>query len=217
MSLEKKVKPVWLGLTPYDLALTQQQEAWTAARSGSEGFILGLEHPAVVTLGKRGNEQKDLRYDPDKSAVSVVHVDRGGQGTLHSPGQLVIYPIIPLSAWHIHVREFVELLQSAIQVWLKEKGVDAHRAPDEPGIYTSVGKIGFVGLRVERGITRHGIAINVYNDLSLFNLIRSCGKEVENFDSLKRYGINQELKSLFQEWCRCFAKTLGLTIGPFSA
>jgi lipoyl(octanoyl) transferase len=215
----KQIHFEWLGPTDYASGLELQHQAWTRCREEGRTTILGLEHPPVVTLGKRANEKMDLktsRADLNTLGIQVADVDRGGEAVLHSPGQLVIYPIFDLEKWDISVREFIEILEKSCVRFLEQLQVKAHVGADEPGIYTAKGKIAFVGLRVDRGITRHGIAINISNDLSLFEHIRCCGKADETFDRLAHYGVNATQVQLFRRWSECLKWSLNLTPRPNS-
>ena len=136
---------------------------------------------------------------------------RGGQATLHAPGQLVIYPCVHLTRIGIGVREYVGLLERTTQNFLKDLEIDSTPNPNEPGLYTEKGKIAFFGIRVTHAIASHGIAINVTNDLSLFKLIRSCGVDGEAFDSIserKKKFPSAPLKQLFALWVNHFRKEL---------
>jgi lipoyl(octanoyl) transferase len=164
----------------------------------------------------------DLQVAEDvlKERGIELHISpRGGQATLHTPGQLVIYPCVHLTRIGIGVREYVSLLERTTQNFLKDLRIESTPNPEEPGLYTKKGKIAFFGIRVTHAITSHGIAINVTNDLSLFKLIRSCGVEGETFDSVstaasgsgsarKKSPPPGPLKRLFALWVNHFRKEL---------
>jgi lipoyl(octanoyl) transferase len=204
----------YIGRKPYAEALLYQQELHRSLHeeiaSGHKprGIVLGLEHPAIITLGKRGDALKDLRLNPSADALAitdVVQVERGGQATLHSEGQLVIYPILPLLAWGIGARTYVESLQRATQDFFSAYNIPTHFNENEPGLYTRNGKVAFFGVQIRQGISMHGVAINIVNDLNLFSQIRSCGKDQENFDRLNPHTQSLlSLESYFQNWQRCF-------------
>jgi lipoyl(octanoyl) transferase len=196
------------GMTEYSKALEIQKNQVEKASYGDDAFLIGFEHPTVVTLGVRGGE-KDLNLSKEafeKKCISVVRVERGGEATLHSPGQLVIYPILPIKIMRIEVREFVRKLEEATIAFFSHFGVDCQRGKQEPGLYTASGKIAFIGIRVDRGVTYHGLAINAFNDLSLFQMIRSCGVQNESFDSLKNHGINASQAQLFDTFSTFFQR-----------
>lgn len=159
--------------------------------------ILGLEHPFVITLGRRAKEVP---------AGPVIRVERGGEATLHSPGQLVIYPIVKIRG-RIQVREWVELLQQVTARSLLAVGLETSAGP-HAGLWTSKGKIASMGLRITDGVSTHGLAINVCNDLSLFNRISPCGmKPGSAMDSLASQDISMGTEALFQLWCEEFARS----------
>lgn len=187
----------WLGLVDYEKSLRVQEETWQKSFSQEKNFILGLEHPSVITLGKRGNSAEDLK----EAKLPVVSVDRGGQATIHSPGQLVIYPIINLKKKQMGVREFIEgLNQTTIQL-LQSYNMKAWWNEKSPGVYTHKGKVAFTGIRIDRGVSRHGISINIKNDLNLFQQIVSCGVAEAHLDHIK---TQDSIEKVFQKWCELY-------------
>jgi lipoyl(octanoyl) transferase len=152
----------------------------------AEGLIgdqlLLLEHPAVLTLGRQA-EDGHIRARPSelrRRGIEVIRVERGGEVTYHGPGQLVAYPILRLGDRGILVRPLVRALEAAMIDTCAAHGVTADRREGHPGCWCAVGeprprKIGALGIRVERGVTYHGIALNVDVDLADFELIDACG------------------------------------------
>ncbi|MCB0350820.1 MAG: lipoyl(octanoyl) transferase LipB [Bdellovibrionales bacterium] len=217
------MKQEWLGLTDYVSAVQLQDKIIDRAslvnllahsEAGPGETILGLEHPLTITLGKRADILKDIKApirELKAKQVAIVGVERGGQATIHNPGQLVIYPIINLRERGIRVRDYVHALEDVTKRFLADYGVTACCRGEEPGLYTIRGKIAFFGVRVKRGMTSHGVAINVSNNLEDFALIRSCGKEGEVFSSLNDFNVKVELEPLFRLWCDYFQTALGLT------
>jgi len=211
------MEQIWFGQKKYTEALALQKDHHEVVRQTKvEGFILGLEHSSVITCGPRTNSGLDLKMNPHQyreMGIEIFEVDRGGETTLHSPGQMVIYPILSLRQLGLGVREFVGALEEATILFFKYFGVETHRGELEPGIYSENGKIAFIGIRVDRGITRHGIALNIQNDLTLFQNIRSCGVDFERFDRLANH-ISLEPNAmqikLFPLWSRCFEKYVDL-------
>jgi lipoate-protein ligase B len=202
----------YLGSLSYAEGLAAQDQALEQLRSNKslKGLVLGLEHrEPVITLGKRGRPDDDLkasREELEAMGFEVVESPRGGQATLHAPGQLVIYPCVDLGRMGLGVRDYVCLLEKTTIRFLAHQGIEAWRGGDEPGVYTAKGKIAFFGIRVSRGMASHGLAINVSNDLELFNWIRSCGKEAESFDAVALSARQDEngpgtgLETLFHLW-----------------
>jgi lipoyl(octanoyl) transferase len=199
----KRVMPGtrWLGQMDY-------VESIQVTQAMHEEQIWGLEYPLTITLGKRADPLKDIKVSIKilrEQNVQIVGVDRGGQATLHNPGQLVIYPHLDLRARGLKVREYVGLIESVTKKFLEKFGIEAFCRGDEPGLFTVKGKIAFFGVRVQRGFTSHGLSINVRNSLSDFGLIRSCGNAGENFSSMQDYGVNAPLSYLFNQWCAEFS------------
>ena len=145
------------------------------------GKILLVEHPAVYTLGKSGNEQNMLVTEEYLKGLGAefYRIDRGGDITFHGPGQLVCYPIIDLDAIGIGVRRYIEALEQSVIDLAKEYGIDAHRSEGASGVWVSQGshlvKLCAVGVRASHGVTMHGLAMNVSTDLKWFHLINPCG------------------------------------------
>ncbi len=171
------------------------------------GKIFGLEHPTVITLGKRGSLSLDVNVSEEE--IQVVEIDRGGQATLHSPGQLVIYPILNLRRLNLGVREYVETLEKVTIHSLKQLGIAAERG-HQPGVFTPNGKIAFVGVRIRRGISSHGISINFSNDLNLFQNIRSCGVQNASFDRVYNYHTDFKIHDFFENWQNLFRQAIKL-------
>lgn len=130
-----------------------------------------LEHPPVFTLGRAARAEHLI----DPGRIPVVPVDRGGQVTYHGPGQLVLYALIDLRRRGLGVRRLVGLLEAAVVALLQRRGVVARRSPGAPGVYVDHRKIAALGLRVRRGCSFHGLALNVDCDLEAFERIDPCG------------------------------------------
>jgi lipoyl(octanoyl) transferase len=130
-----------------------------------------LEHPPVFTLGRNAKTENVL----DAGAIPVVRTDRGGDVTYHGPGQLMGYPILTLRARRIGIREHVLRMERAIVAGLAAMGVKARRREDCVGVWTERGKIASIGVRVAKGRTMHGFALNVSCDLAPFGRINPCG------------------------------------------
>jgi lipoate-protein ligase B len=208
-----EIKSQWIGTVSYSVALElQNQIAQKILTDQTQIHVLGLEHPSVVTLGKQGSVQKDVLVNLstlEDLNIQYYQVDRGGHATLHNPGQLVIYPIANLKECDIGIKDYVCLLTKVTQEFFRKKNVETFCKEKNPGLFTSKGKIAFFGLRVLRGVTLHGLSINISNDLEEFSLIKSCGKEKENFDQLNSYLIQSEnLEALFFEWNQIFTAHL---------
>ena len=139
--------------------------------------VLLLEHPPVITLGRRGSlaDVYLLPEDLARRGISVEKTTRGGLVTYHGPGQLVGYPIVKLRARGLSVPGYVHALELAVVDALGEIGVEAFVNEGHVGVWTSVGKIAAIGVAQRHGVSLHGFAINLQPDLSHFDLINPCG------------------------------------------
>ena len=173
----------WLGRIGYDEAHALQKRLVADRAEDRIGDqLLLLEHPPVLTLGRNANPANILA-SPEAlraCAIEVVHVERGGEVTYHGPGQLVGYPIVALAPRGLMIRPLVRALEAALVATCAAHGVEAARRDGHPGCWcdldgASPRKIGALGLRVERGVSYHGIALNVTVDLAGFELINPCG------------------------------------------
>ncbi|MCX7977793.1 MAG: lipoyl(octanoyl) transferase LipB [Bdellovibrionaceae bacterium] len=194
----------WLGLLPYAEADKLQRELQDLIARGRQEVILGLEHPTVLTLGVRGGEKKEIGFAP----IEIVKTDRGGMATLHNPGQLVIYPLVNIRARKMRLKDWICILTSTTQACLAKKGIQTYCRGDLPGLFTEKGKIMSLGLRINAGVSRHGIAINVNNDLSPFALFSPCGVRGQNMDRTAEYEPGLTTQNLFSAWCQEFSEKL---------
>ena len=187
----------WLGLIDYREAWRLQKRL-VEERVGGEApdTLLLVEHPAVLTLGRQADESH-VRATPGELArrgIELIRVERGGEVTYHGPGQLVAYPIVKLSERGILLRPFVRVLEGALADSCRALGVEADRRDGHPGCWVdSAGarprKIGALGLRIERGVSYHGVALNVTVDLAGFDLIDPCGMpDVESTSIARELG-----------------------------
>ncbi len=177
------IAATWLGRIDYHEALALQKRLVAERADHRIGDqLLLLEHPRVLTLG-RTSDPAHIRADPATLAargIEVVRVERGGEVTYHGPGQLVAYPIIALAGRRLMVRPLVRALEAALAATCAAHGVSGGRRDGHPGCWCDPDgpdprKIGALGLRVERGVSYHGIALNVTVDLADFELIDPCG------------------------------------------
>ena len=171
-----------LGTLPYNDAWKLQEEHHARVAEGGEEAILLVEHPPVITLGRRPTTIENLLASSDllqQRGVELVQSDRGGDITFHGPGQIVAYPIVRLADHKLSVGSYVHGLENVVINTLAEFGIGACVDPKAVGVWTShngqPGKVCAIGVRVKRGITLHGLALNVSTDLSYFNLIVPCG------------------------------------------
>ena len=164
----------WLGRVPYGEADRLQRALHERA---ADDYLLLLEHPHVYTLGTTADPAHVL-VPPATVGAELVHVDRGGDVTYHGPGQLVGYPIVTLPEWRDGLRDvvaYVRLLEDVLIGALAGFGIEAHREPRYTGVWVGDEKIAAIGVKVARGRTRHGFALNVDPDLAMFDHIVPCG------------------------------------------
>jgi lipoate-protein ligase B len=175
-----------LGTVPYREALELQRRLRDRRAAGElQDLLLVLEHPPVYTKGKR-SEPADLPMGEDwyrARGIDVCETDRGGRVTYHGPGQLVAYPIMAVE----RVADFVHAMEDAIVAALADEGIVAE-ARDTPftGVWTGDRKIGSIGVRVREGVSMHGLAVNVDNDLQPFEWIVPCGIDHVRVTSVSR-------------------------------
>jgi lipoyl(octanoyl) transferase len=160
-----------LGLVDY-VPTYEAMRRYTAARTESSPDQLWLlEHPPVYTVGTAGRPE----HLPRGSHIRVERIDRGGQVTYHGPGQAIVYVLADLGRRGLTVRSLVHLLEEAVIDVLAKQGVAAGRRKGAPGVYVADAKIAALGLRVRRGCSYHGVALNVDMDLAPFRAIDPCG------------------------------------------
>ena len=166
-----------LGLVEYDAALATQQRLVQACREDGAARLLLLQHPPTYTLGARG-DTGNLLADEERLqqiGATVRRTDRGGDITYHGPGQLVGYPILDLHQWHEGPRWYVRSLEQVLIETLAEFGIASQREQGRPGVWAGDSKIAAIGVRISRGVTSHGFALNVDPDLAYFSHIVPCG------------------------------------------
>jgi len=168
-----------LGLRSYGEALKIQRELRRRRIVGelAEDVLLLVEHPPVITLG-RGTRSSSLPLAPEqleRRGVEVFEVERGGDVTLHAPGQLVGYPILDLGRHRQDLHWYLRSLEDVLIQALGGLGIEADRNPGRTGVWTAGRKIASIGIHVKQWVTLHGFALNVTNDLDLFDLIIPCG------------------------------------------
>lgn len=184
-----------LGRTSYDEALTLQRSLVDRRRGGAVGDLLLLvEHPAVLTLGVRGDGGRShiLASEDELAArqISVLETGRGGDVTYHGPGQIVGYPIIDLDPDRRDVHRYVRDLEEVLIRVAADYGIAAERVPGLTGVWVGQEKLAAIGVRIQRWITSHGFALNHTTDLSAFGLIVPCGIPDRGVTSLEALGCH---------------------------
>ncbi len=160
-----------LGRQPY-LPIWQAMKDYTDVRDANDlDEIWLVEHQPVFTQGQAGKEEHILSH----TDIPIVQVDRGGQVTYHGPGQQMLYVLINMKRRKLGVRNLVTALESCVVNTLKPYHINAYPKADAPGVYVDEQKVCSVGLRIRRGCSFHGLALNVNMDLSPFQNINPCG------------------------------------------
>lgn len=202
---------LWMGLTGFEKSLQIQSDLLAQSREYGQHYVVGLEHPPTITLGKRAKKEEDILWQDDellRRGLEVFQIERGGEATLHAPGQLVIYPVMNLHHLRWGVREYLSILTDVTRTSLSEIGIPTTCAKTEPGLFTPQGKLVAFGVRIKHGVTQHGLAINCSNSLQLFESIRSCGVKNQKWTHLNALGINISPRDLFKIWHRQFLLTI---------
>lgn len=171
MSITEQLVIRQLGLQDYSRIWQAMQQFTDLRDSNTPDEIWLLEHPPVFTQGQAGKAEH-LLFPGD---IPVVQVDRGGQVTYHGPGQLVAYVLLDIKRRNLGVRQLVSMLENILIELLRRYDIGAEARPDAPGVYVAGAKIASLGLRVRKGCTFHGLALNVQMDMEPFSRINPCG------------------------------------------
>ena len=201
--MRRRLRGVWLGRQRYEPVHALQQRLHALRQAGSIGdSVLLLEHAPVVTLGRGARPGNVLvpQFALEQAGVDLVETGRGGDVTLHAPGQLVAYPIIDLAPDRCDVRRYVGDLTEVMRRLALELGIVSGPAPEliglwvdaeRPGSFESadrarrLAKLGAIGVRISRWVTMHGFALNLSTDLSLYDLIVPCGISAHGVTSVQ--------------------------------
>ncbi|MFT5706325.1 MAG: lipoyl(octanoyl) transferase [Oceanospirillaceae bacterium] len=186
MNTDKKLIVRYLGLQPYEPIWHKMQQLTDARDSSTSDEVWLLEHQPVFTQGQAGKAEHVL----NPGDIPVVQVDRGGQVTYHGPGQLIVYLMLDLRRNKLGVRDAVTLMENAIISVLAEQGVTAFAKSDAPGVYVGDTKIASLGLRVRKGCTFHGLALNLDVNKEPFLRINPCGYAGMKMSNLADYVAN---------------------------
>ena len=173
-------------------------------KNDSNNFLIIVEHDHVYTLGKNANSNNILN-----STCEIIQTQRGGDVTYHGPGQLVAYPIINLKKKKIGVKNYISMIEKLISNILIDYNLEPQILKEETGVWVQDKKIASIGIHVTRGVTMHGLAINVNTDLSYFDNIISCGIQGVKMTSLdkelgKKIRMNDIKKSLITHFNQIF-------------
>ncbi len=212
VGIESPLRIIDCGLADYREVLQLQHQLREEKRRGEiPNTVLIVEHPSVITLGARQSANKLLasRNDLAQKNIDVVNIRRGGGTTAHNPGQLVFYPILNLQELNLGISKYIRELESIGTELLEQLDVHAERQKGFPGLWIGTKKIASIGVRVSKFITYHGMAINIQNDLSIFDFITPCGLDNVEMTSVlkeagKRHSISQIKERLSQLLTRHF-------------
>ncbi len=213
----KRCYAVKLGLIDYQDAWTLQQQL-VAARLENQidrDILLFLEHPPVFTLGRRGGLENLLVSEAFLAGrgVPVVQIERGGFITYHAPGQAVVYPIINLHARRLGVKDFVGAMEEVMIQAAGNWGIAAERNSLNSGVWVGRNKMGSIGIALRKGISFHGLALNVNLDLTPFTWVKPCGLEGVAMTSMqKELGRDLKTTEVISVLKNQFAKILGMTM-----
>ncbi len=196
-----------LGLVEYEPTWRAMQELAERREPDCDDELWLLQHPPVFTLGLNGKPEHLL--DPGK--IPVVQVDRGGQVTYHGPGQLVAYLMLDLNRRKLGVQPLVHLLEQAVIDLLADYDIRAMARADAPGVYVDERKIAALGLRVKRGYSYHGLALNMDMDLAPFSRINPCGYPGMQVTQLKDLGVNADISVISTRLESHLRRLLGYT------
>ena len=178
-----------LGVLEYEAALQAMKDFTDSRTPQTPDQLWLLQHPRVFTQGQAGKAEHVLA----PGDIPVVQADRGGQVTYHGPGQWVLYLMVDLRRHSLGVRALVDLIENSLVKLLSQYGIEAAARPDAPGVYVAGDKIAALGLRVRKGCSYHGLALNVDMDLEPFQRINPCGYEGLQVTSMQNCLPGQEL------------------------
>jgi lipoyl(octanoyl) transferase len=185
----------WLGRVPYEPTWRAMQHFTDTRAATTADELWLLEHEPVFTLGMNADPAHVL----GAGDIPVIRIDRGGQVTYHGPGQLVVYPLIDLRRAQLGVRELVTALEGAVIDIAARYGIRAECRARAPGVYVAGAKLASVGLRVRRGGSYHGLALNVDMDLAPFARINPCGFAGLEMTQLAALGGPRDVQRVGQE------------------
>ena len=200
----------WLGRVEYQPTWSAMRRWVDARHAHSPDELWLLEHPPVFTLGQSARREHLLA----PGEIPVVAADRGGQVTYHGPGQLVVYVLVDLNRLGLGVRALVMALEAAVIGLVGEWGIEAHARREAPGVYVGAAKLASIGLRIRRGMSYHGLALNVDMDLGPFSRINPCGQAGLETVDLTRLGTEATVASAGEALLPHLWRALGLVGEP---
>jgi lipoate-protein ligase B len=178
-----------LGLIDYQKAWDLQHLLWSKRVEGElPDLLLILEHPHVITLGRRGNRSHLIASPKVIEAMKIptFHVERGGDVTYHGPGQMVVYPILDLKEYGYRLIRYIGQIEEVILRVLEDFGIQGRRDPANRGVWVNEEKIASVGVAIKRWVSFHGFSLNYETNLKYFELINPCGLEGRKMTSMAK-------------------------------
>jgi lipoyl(octanoyl) transferase len=194
----------WLGRVEYEPTWRAMQRFTDERGAGTEDELWLLEHPPVFTLGMAADPGHVLAAGD----IPVVQTDRGGQVTYHGPGQLVVYPLVDIRRLGIGVRDLIVMMEQSVIDMIAPLGVHAVGRRDAPGVYVEGRKLASVGMRIRRGASYHGLALNVDMDLEPFARINPCGMVGMQVTQLRDLGVSGDVERVGRELAQGLARGL---------
>jgi lipoic acid synthetase len=209
-----KCRVLYLGLVSYEKAYYLQKRLHKFRREGRiDDVLILLEHEPVVTMGRGSKKDNILVSDEflQSKGIRVFEIDRGGDVTLHCPGQLVGYPILDLKIYGKNIHRYLRNLEEIIIRSLKVYGIYAQRIENHTGVWVGGRKVASIGIGIKGWVTFHGFALNINSDLSYFSLIRPCGFESRMVTSMSEIlGRVVEPKNFRHQLIEQFGKVFNL-------
>ena len=202
-----------LGLVDYAPTFQAMQQFVDARDAATPDEIWLLQHPPVFTLGMAADRSHVLA----PGDIPVVAADRGGQVTYHGPGQLVVYPLLDVRRLGLSVRALVMQLEQAVIDLVAAHGIVATGRRDAPGVYVDGRKLASLGLRIRRGCSYHGLALNVDMDLAPFSRINPCGMADMQVTQLRELGIGLSVEEAGEQIAQRLIRALDLPQGRVAA
>lgn len=202
------------GLISYQEALERQKQTVNRVIAGDGFHLILCEHPPVLTMG-RMTRQDSLLWalgDIRAAGVEVVTIDRGGDITLHAPGQLIVYPIFNLNDCGRDLKIFLEHLEHVVIDLLREFDILADSVEGQRGVWVVKDKIASIGIGVRKWVTYHGVGLNVNTDLSLFRMIRPCGMDITMTSIQKIKGVVIDMNLVKEKIANQFSNRFNLRI-----
>ncbi|MBU0469341.1 MAG: lipoyl(octanoyl) transferase LipB [Candidatus Omnitrophica bacterium] len=208
-------KVIDLGIIDYKKAYDFQKKYAQEVLNGSDQVLILCEHPTVLTMGRLAKEYNVL-FSKDKlkeRGVEVLNIDRGGDVTLHTRGQLIAYPILNLANYDKDLRKYLYKLEQVVIDLLSDFDIVANRLSGKTGAWVGDKKIASIGIGVRKWVSIHGLALNVNTDLNQFAMINPCGLDVSMTSVAQVIGVDIEISKVKQSLIDCFCKQFELIKG----